>query len=208
MKIGEAGEAFFVFETDDDVPDDLITSPILQPTRPEEEAAAAQIDNATERFGAKPDSEDLPPHSTNLPQGSPEYTGETSQDSLSQETPQEPDFFDLDAKPGTSRRRNRDEERRDANVTPKQTFRQPTFMRRSDSRSTIQQSSSNEESYRSLGLPSPPPSRSHTPEMEEQDKRVDAALKNLSEGAKGPEVEYHHGMRAFNDTVCSYLDAV
>ena len=32
MKIGEAGEAFFVFETDDDVPADLITSPILQPT--------------------------------------------------------------------------------------------------------------------------------------------------------------------------------
>jgi phosphatidate phosphatase LPIN len=34
MKIGEAGEAFFVFETDDDVPADLITSPILQPTIP------------------------------------------------------------------------------------------------------------------------------------------------------------------------------
>lgn len=32
MKIGEAGEAFFIFETDDDVPDDLITSPLLQPT--------------------------------------------------------------------------------------------------------------------------------------------------------------------------------
>ena len=32
MKIGEAGEAFFVFETDDDVPADLITSPIIQPT--------------------------------------------------------------------------------------------------------------------------------------------------------------------------------
>ncbi|KAL0580719.1 lipin Ned1 [Marasmius crinis-equi] len=30
MKIGEAGEAFFVFETDDDVPDDLITSPLLK----------------------------------------------------------------------------------------------------------------------------------------------------------------------------------
>ncbi|KAH9957887.1 Lipin/Ned1/Smp2-domain-containing protein [Russula dissimulans] len=34
MKIGEAGEAFFVFETDDDVPDDLITSPLLEPTEP------------------------------------------------------------------------------------------------------------------------------------------------------------------------------
>lgn len=29
MKIGDAGEAFFVFETDDDVPEELITSPIL-----------------------------------------------------------------------------------------------------------------------------------------------------------------------------------
>ena len=34
MKIGEAGEAFFVFETDSDVPDDLITSPLLEPTEP------------------------------------------------------------------------------------------------------------------------------------------------------------------------------
>jgi phosphatidate phosphatase LPIN len=34
MKIGEAGEAFFVFETDSDVPDDLITSPLLEPTQP------------------------------------------------------------------------------------------------------------------------------------------------------------------------------
>ena len=32
MKIGEAGEAFFVFETQDDVPEDLITSPILEAT--------------------------------------------------------------------------------------------------------------------------------------------------------------------------------
>jgi phosphatidate phosphatase LPIN len=34
MKIGEAGEAFFVFETDADVPDELITSPLLEPTQP------------------------------------------------------------------------------------------------------------------------------------------------------------------------------
>ncbi|TFK64057.1 LNS2-domain-containing protein [Pluteus cervinus] len=37
MKIGEAGEAFFVFETDEDVPEDLITSPILEPTRPDDQ---------------------------------------------------------------------------------------------------------------------------------------------------------------------------
>src|ERR1700722_4550716 len=35
MKLGEAGEAFFVFETDSDVPEELITSPILQPTQPD-----------------------------------------------------------------------------------------------------------------------------------------------------------------------------
>ncbi|KAF9266322.1 LNS2-domain-containing protein [Marasmius fiardii PR-910] len=36
MKIGEAGEAFFVFETNDDVPDDLITSPLLTAQSEEE----------------------------------------------------------------------------------------------------------------------------------------------------------------------------
>ncbi len=33
MKIGDAGEAFFVFETDEDVPEELMTSPILGPTQ-------------------------------------------------------------------------------------------------------------------------------------------------------------------------------
>jgi phosphatidate phosphatase PAH1 len=34
MKIGEAGEAFFVFETDEeDVPEDLLTSPLLEATK-------------------------------------------------------------------------------------------------------------------------------------------------------------------------------
>lgn len=32
MKVGETGEAFFVFETDEDVPDDLLTSPVVGPT--------------------------------------------------------------------------------------------------------------------------------------------------------------------------------
>ncbi len=43
MKIGEAGEAFFVFETEDDVPEDLITSPILLPTRPDADARPAAV---------------------------------------------------------------------------------------------------------------------------------------------------------------------
>ncbi|KAF8437290.1 Lipin/Ned1/Smp2-domain-containing protein [Boletus edulis BED1] len=32
MKIGDAGEAFFVFETEEDIPEDLVTSPILSAT--------------------------------------------------------------------------------------------------------------------------------------------------------------------------------
>lgn len=59
MKIGEAGEAFFVFETDEDVPEDLITSPVLHPTAPpsdkiDEEASkavqiAAELERSVER---------------------------------------------------------------------------------------------------------------------------------------------------------------
>jgi len=32
MKLGEGGEAFFVFETSDDIPDSLQTSPVVSPT--------------------------------------------------------------------------------------------------------------------------------------------------------------------------------
>lgn len=32
MKVGETGEAFFVMETSEDVPEDLITSPVVSPT--------------------------------------------------------------------------------------------------------------------------------------------------------------------------------
>jgi phosphatidate phosphatase PAH1 len=50
MKIGDAGEAFFVFETeDDDVPADLITSPILEATKP----GQSNQDVQQGRFGAK-----------------------------------------------------------------------------------------------------------------------------------------------------------
>jgi len=49
MKIGEAGEAFFVFETDEDVPDELMTSPLLKATEPTQEPEA---NPRTGRFGA------------------------------------------------------------------------------------------------------------------------------------------------------------
>lgn len=70
MKIGDAGEAFFVFETDDDVPDDLVTSPLLAATKPGETNARPE---PTGRFGAK-----------------------TSDESPSGDASQEPDFLDLD----------------------------------------------------------------------------------------------------------------
>lgn len=50
MKIGEAGEAFFVFETDEDVPDELVTSPLLKPAD-SAEATRTEVP-PTGRFGA------------------------------------------------------------------------------------------------------------------------------------------------------------
>lgn len=76
MKIGEAGEAFFVFETDGDVPEDLITSPLLEPTQP--------------GFPKSPPPEDI---------GSSGARGGES--GLVDVVGQEPDFLDLDA-PSTS----------------------------------------------------------------------------------------------------------
>ncbi|KAH7922979.1 LNS2-domain-containing protein [Leucogyrophana mollusca] len=48
MKIGDAGEAFFIFETDEDIPEDLVTSPLLQATQPAEDVGVE-----SDRFGAK-----------------------------------------------------------------------------------------------------------------------------------------------------------
>jgi phosphatidate phosphatase LPIN len=70
MKIGEAGEAFFVFETDAEVPDELITSPILEATRPGAKNTVEEVQAG--RFGARETPDDEP-------------------------SSQEPDYFDLDA---------------------------------------------------------------------------------------------------------------
>ncbi|KAI0340913.1 LNS2-domain-containing protein [Trametopsis cervina] len=72
MKIGEAGEAFFVFETDEDIPEDIATSPLLEATKPGEGNAREQ---PTGRFGAK----------TEEGQG------------ISESGEQEPEFLDLNA---------------------------------------------------------------------------------------------------------------
>jgi len=77
MKIGEAGEAFFVFETDNDVPEDLITSPLLEPTEPVSPDPLLLPDFG--RFGA----------------------GNRKDDFMNDGIGQEPDFLDLNA-PSTS----------------------------------------------------------------------------------------------------------
>lgn len=81
MKIGEAGEAFFVFETDGNVPDELVTSPLLEATQPGQRNSDAQ---RVGRFGAQEGSKS----SVNL-----NKTDEASAVS------QEPDFLDLNASP-------------------------------------------------------------------------------------------------------------
>ncbi|OBZ70053.1 Nuclear elongation and deformation protein 1 [Grifola frondosa] len=79
MKIGEAGEAFFVFETEEDIPDDLVTSPLLEATRPGE--SNAQVEQAG-RFGTK--------------EGADKVTEVVS-------SSQEPEFLDLDASLSTEK---------------------------------------------------------------------------------------------------------
>ncbi|KAL1661727.1 nuclear elongation and deformation protein 1 [Schizophyllum commune] len=88
MKIGDAGEAFFVFETDDDVPNDLLTSPILEPTRAEDEKAKAEPG----RFGAKED----PGENQDVDDGQAPPLNQTSP---------EPEPLDLDATDGTAEAR-------------------------------------------------------------------------------------------------------
>ncbi|KIJ69762.1 hypothetical protein HYDPIDRAFT_164049 [Hydnomerulius pinastri MD-312] len=71
MKIGDAGEAFFVFETEEDIPEDLVTSPLLTATRttPQDEIPPVVLNTK---------SPETPPAETKMP---------------------EPEFLDLDATP-------------------------------------------------------------------------------------------------------------
>ncbi|KAG6830151.1 hypothetical protein H0H87_008994 [Tephrocybe sp. NHM501043] len=174
MKIGEAGEAFFVFETDEDVPDDLITSPILLPTRPDEVGSKA---------GLVPDvtaPTDLPPE---LQPDVQDGTHVQDEDALKHEPSedQEPDFFDLDAQP--SKPYVGDESSKNPNATPRQSFAHFMHEQLGNGKATA-------------GLPSPPPTPTHrivdlTPEMAEQEQRVDEALKSVRRSIEVPEVDLH-----------------
>ncbi|KAG5639717.1 hypothetical protein H0H81_005900 [Sphagnurus paluster] len=180
MKIGEAGEAFFVFETDDDVPEDLITSPILQPTRPDEVGPMEGPATGNQDPGA---NQELKPDE----QVYPESGGEEQADV------QEPEFLDLDAQPS-----NDDNAPKNTNTTPRQSYSPlPPQL---------------EEEMPSQALPSPPltpnrqPALNLTPEMAEQDLRVDAALKTVRDTLQVPDVQYHHSLysvvRVFYFNLC------
>lgn len=70
MKLGEGGEAFFVFETSDEIPDSLQTSPLVSPTgspRSESESELAgslqepdYLDLGVPASSSEPKSEGIP----------------------------------------------------------------------------------------------------------------------------------------------------
>ncbi|VDB89890.1 unnamed protein product [Peniophora sp. CBMAI 1063] len=85
MKIGEAGEAFFVFETEGEIPENLITSPILAPYSPP--GSTTDLPNTTTgRFGAREDGA--------MPEQEPEF--------LDLNAPQTTDAAEADALRGAS----------------------------------------------------------------------------------------------------------
>ena len=163
MKIGEAGEAFFVFETDEDVPADLITSPILQPTVPplEENEKQTTEPAAEERYGGEDVLE-------------PSGNGHVER---------EPTFLDLNG--GVEKFPSND-----VRTTPKQAHYVPKSLRKQDSRATISPAAL--PSPHSTELSAERASTSDS-ELRRQDKLVDAALSSFKLEPHTPEVEYHSG---------------
>ncbi|KAF9057891.1 Lipin/Ned1/Smp2-domain-containing protein [Panaeolus papilionaceus] len=192
MKIGEAGEAFFVFETEDDVPPDLITSPILQPTIPEESKDQQPEEQVkADRFGAKQDTDHPEATQPEIPVNAPNH------EQHEQPLTTEPEFLDLDN--GSTQVPDYDHHD-DVRTTPRQSFHVPPLLQRSGSKATLSQSNYSTPSHGQAGLPSPPLSRQHSrerkdtqdPETRDQDRRVDAALKRIVSEVHVPEVEYHN----------------
>ncbi|RXW25180.1 hypothetical protein EST38_g692 [Candolleomyces aberdarensis] len=188
MKIGDAGEAFFVFETEDDVPEDLITSPILQPTTPSADdtaaAAGAEASEKDARFGATDEGGDKRPEG----EKSEEEKAEEEERILEKHQEQqvdEPEYLDLDGRPQPTH----DEAAPIANhPTPKQSHHVPSFLKKSSSRVTLNQSSYLDKPERTE---SGSGGGDRTPEMLAQDQKVDAALQALTSSGHLPEVEYH-----------------
>ena len=186
MKIGDAGEAFFVFETEDDVPEDLITSPILQATTAETEAAVATGAKESEKdkkFGANDETAD---NRTNEEKKRDEKNEEErilKKHEEPLESPmQEPEYLDLDGRPQSQTRYE------ESAKTPRPNHHTPQFLSPGggygQGRSHLDELREVDDDH---------VSGNRTPEMLAQDQRVDQALAALKANAHVPEVEYHHG---------------
>ncbi|KAJ3996940.1 nuclear elongation and deformation protein 1 [Lentinula boryana] len=182
MKIGEAGEAFFIFETDDDVPEDLITSPLLRPSSPMNEKTDASTNVETTRFGA---------------------TKESGQNSDTDE----PEPLDLNALPSPPEEDVQLGTALDDHNIPTEHISTSTHKSSASTSSVTaspafleQQSARRRASTVSVStphitsLPSPPPSPTRTPAEKEQDERADAALKQPGREVHVPEIKYEDGI--------------
>lgn len=176
MKIGEAGEAFFVFETDEDVPADLITSPVLYPTVTTQEEDGRQITDLanTDQFGVQ-----VPEH------------GQEGQVATSH-IDHEPTFLDLNENSQQGQQCN------GLGTTPTQIHFIPKLLRKQDSTATISQSPLSADRYTEH-------SNDVLSEMGEQDQRVDETLTAFNAKSHIPEVEYLHGLFGYTFFV-SYSD--
>lgn len=198
MKIGEAGEAFFVFETnDDDLPPDLITSPILEPTRPDDAAAAKKADASTDRFGAKQD----PDEGGDVVEDEGRVRMKNDEEIRPEDGNQEPDFLDLDALPSAEEAKADSTTTQTQNghaaavdTTPKAAFHAPSPEGMRRRASTVTPSS---KAKSKVGVSSSSSSRPRTPPANEEDRRVDQALQDLDYDLEGPRVEYHQGKISF-----------
>lgn len=163
MKIGEAGEAFFVFETDEDVQADLITSPVLHPTVPTQEEEGEQpVDLAnTDHLGAQ------------------EVEYEQEEQAL-HHVEREPTFLDLNE--GS----HQELQGHGLRSTPTQTHFVPKLLRKQDSKSTICQPPLPGERFTEHF-------NDGGPHMGEPDQRIDEALNEFKAASHVPEVEYRHG---------------
>ncbi|KAJ3904324.1 nuclear elongation and deformation protein 1 [Lentinula edodes] len=186
MKIGEAGEAFFIFETEDDVPEDLITSPLLRPSSPTNENTRGSIDVETTRFGTKKGGDQ------NSDAGEPEPLDLNALPSPPEEDVQFSTGVDGDNNANTSSGR----------------IHTPTTHKPSASTSTFTIPSVSVEPHHirrrastvsvsirhASSLPSPPPSPTRTPAEKAQDACADAALKQSVAEIQAPEIRYQDAL--------------
>ena len=163
MKIGEAGEAFFVFEIEGDVPEDLITSPILQPTRPDDDVEGPTLD-------AKEDQETL-------------SSGAEKNPLADKLAAQEPEFLDLNALPSPPP----EDPLTKAGYTPESTFIHPPLVQK------LPQVPDTLAQFLPSPPLIPTELPFILPSEAEQDLRVDEALKLIKDNLDTPKVEYHKG---------------